>query len=94
MRSRLKVEQALGGLPLADKLLNLIHNGLKPAATQAIGQALVMVQSGLPIGAVNGYLNAATGGAVTNLEETLGASDLVVALTSVTGIANGLTNIV
>ncbi|KAK9436561.1 hypothetical protein VB005_11374 [Metarhizium brunneum] len=85
-----QVEKALGGVPLANKLLDLIHGGLKPAAAQAIGQALAMVQSGLPIDAVNAYLNKATGNAVANLENTLGASDLVGALTGVTGLVSGL----
>lgn len=84
------MEKSLGGVPLANKFLDLIHGGLKPAAVQAIGQALAMVQSGLPIDTVNAYLNQATGGAVANLENTLGASDLVSALTGVTGLVSGL----
>lgn len=87
-----QVEQALGGVPLADKLMELVNGGLKPAATQAIGQALVMVQSGLPIDAVNSYLDSATGGTVTNLEQTLGTNDLVGVLGGVTGMAGGVTN--
>ncbi|EFY92118.1 hypothetical protein J3458_004360 [Metarhizium acridum] len=85
-----QIEQALGGVPLANKLLDLIHGGLTPAAAQAIGQGLAMVQSGLPINAVNAFLNQATNGAVANLENTLGASDLVGALTGVTGLVSGI----
>ncbi|KAG8414187.1 hypothetical protein J3459_014971 [Metarhizium acridum] len=85
-----QIEQALGGVPLANKLLDLIHGGLTPAAAQAIGQGLAMVQSGLPINAVNDFLNQATNGAVANLENTLGASDLVGALTGVTGLVSGI----
>ena len=40
-----------------------------------------MVQEAVPIDTVNSYLNSATGGEVTNLEETLGANDLVSVLT-------------
>ncbi|TWU78436.1 hypothetical protein ED733_008851 [Metarhizium rileyi] len=85
-----QVEKALGGIPLANKLLELVRSGLKPVAIQAIGQALAMVQSGLPINAVNSFLNEVTNGTVTNLENTLGANDLVGSLTSVTDLVSGI----
>ncbi|KAK2594375.1 hypothetical protein QQS21_007935 [Conoideocrella luteorostrata] len=87
-----KVEQALGGVPLANKLMELVHSGVKPMATQAIGEALVMVQQGVPINTVNSYLNSVTGGTVSDLEQTLGTSDLVGILGGVTNMANGVTN--
>ena len=72
--------------------MGLVQGGLQPAATQAIGQALVMVQSGLPIDTVNSFLDSATGGAVTNLEQTLGTNDLVGVLGGVTNMAGGATD--
>lgn len=49
-----------------------------------------MVQQGVPIDTVNSYLNVVTGGTVSNLEETLGVSDLEGV---VGGAAGGATNV-
>lgn len=43
---------------------------------QIVGEALAMVAQGVDISAVNAYVNAATGGAITTLEGALGVNNL------------------
>lgn len=44
-----------------------------------------MVKQGTPIDAVNSYLDAATGGVVSNLEETLGVQNIAGLVTGLVG---------
>ncbi|KND89009.1 hypothetical protein TOPH_06237 [Tolypocladium ophioglossoides CBS 100239] len=72
-----QIENALGGLPLADKLLSLAQgDNLTGLDLTAIGEALAMVTQGTPIDAVNSFLNATTSGVVSNLEKTLDVGNI------------------
>ncbi|KAL7957338.1 hypothetical protein V8C34DRAFT_305873 [Trichoderma compactum] len=79
-----KIEAVLPGT-LADKLVSLVQSveGNVVATTanidnvvQIVGEALAMVAQGVDLSAVNAYLNAATGGALTTLEDALGVDNL------------------
>ncbi|UNI15980.1 hypothetical protein JDV02_002461 [Purpureocillium takamizusanense] len=87
-----QIESALGGIPLADKLLSLLQSGdLSANALTAVGEALAMLKQGTPLDTVNSYLNAVTGGVVGDLGNTLGVKDLVGLLG---GALGGVGNIV
>ncbi|RFU81016.1 hypothetical protein TARUN_1199 [Trichoderma arundinaceum] len=81
-----QIETALpDGVTLATKLVSLANGiGAKASAdlgvnnlVQIVGEAIAMVAQGVDINAVNAYLNAATGGAVTTLEGALGINNIV-----------------
>ncbi|POR36800.1 Uncharacterized protein TPAR_03001 [Tolypocladium paradoxum] len=69
---------ALGGLPVADKLLSLVQGG------KLAGGDLT---ASTPVDAVNSYLDISTGDVVYNLEETLGLENVA---GLVTGVAGGM----
>ncbi|KAL7793817.1 hypothetical protein V8C37DRAFT_377428 [Trichoderma ceciliae] len=78
-----KIESALGTVTLASKLVSLVEsvgakatNGLSLNVVQIVGEAIAMVAQGVDLGAVNAYLNAATGGTITTLEGALGITNL------------------
>jgi len=89
-----QIESGLGGVPLADKLLSLFQSGdLSGSALTAVGEALAMLKQGTPLDAVNSYLNAATGGVVSDLGSTLGLEDLVGLLSGVLGNIGNVGNL-
>ncbi|KAK3196479.1 hypothetical protein K4F52_000361 [Lecanicillium sp. MT-2017a] len=71
-----KVESALGGVPLADKLMGMVDSGLPPSVVQAIGQAIDLADSGVAIQTVDAYLKGATDGALTSLGGALDITDI------------------
>lgn len=68
------------GVSFAEFLLGLSDEGAAPGVIQAVGEAVAMLLNGVGLDSVNAFLDSATGGAVTDLSETLGVTDLEKAL--------------
>lgn len=74
-----QLEDALG-VTFAEYLLGLSKKGAAPGTIQAIGEAVAMLESGLGLPEVEAFLDNATGGAITSLEDALGVTDVLKAL--------------
>lgn len=80
-KQQLQVEKILGE-SLGDRLISLSQKGTQQVGSQAslieaVLEALAMLVEGLGLDEVNAFLDEATGGELTKLEDAVGITDLL-----------------